>query len=136
VREPYLYWPPDELVFPNGECAMRSLLLTAAFLLSNTALAATVTINKPTQGETVANPIELSVSVSQDFVVGKDGVIQMWVDGMPSMTLTGTTGRLQLAPGNHQLQARLVQPDGHALRVPSDSAQITVTVPTVDPHAP
>ncbi len=115
---------------------MRPVLLTAAFLLSNNALAATVTINKPTQGDTVTNPIDLTVSVSQDFVVGKDGVVQIWIDGAPSMTLKGTTGILQLTPGNHQLQARLVQPDGHALRVPSDSAQITVTVPTVDPHAP
>ena len=115
---------------------MRHFLAGMAFLLSSSALAATVTINKPTQGDTVANPIDLAVSVSQDFVVGKDGVVQIWIDGAPAVTLQGTTGVLQLRPGNHQLQARLVHLDGHALRVPSDSAQVTVTVPTVDPHAP
>jgi len=112
------------------------LFLVAAFLLSSTAFAATVTINKPTQGDTVSNPIDVAVSVSEDFVVGKDGVVQLWVDGAPSMTLKGTSGILQLTPGNHQLQARLIKLDGHSLRVPSDSAQVTVTVPTVDPHAP
>ena len=115
---------------------MKPFFLAAATLFSSTALGATVTINKPTQGETVTNPIDLAVSVSQDFIVGKDGVVQIWVDGAPSVTLKGTSGILQLTPGNHQLQARLVHLDGHSLRVPSDSAQVTVTVPTVDPHAP
>jgi hypothetical protein len=115
---------------------MRHFIIGLVFLISSTAVAATVTINKPTQGDTVTNPVDVAVSVSQDFVVGKDGVIQIWVDGVPSMTLKGTTGILQLQPGNHQLQARLVQPDGHALRVASDSAQVTITVPTIDPHAP
>jgi hypothetical protein len=115
---------------------MRHFLAGVAFLMSSTALAATVTINKPTQGETVSNPVNLAVSVSEDFIVGKDGVIQIWVDGAPAMTLTGTTGILQLKPGNHQLQARLMHLDGRSLRVPSDSAQVTVTVPTVDPSAP
>jgi hypothetical protein len=115
---------------------MRHVLAGLAFLLSSSALAATVTINKPTQGDTVNNPIDLAVSVSEDFVVGKDGVIQLWVDGAMLTTLTGTTGVLQLKPGNHQLQARLVHLDGHSLRVASDSAQVTVTVPTVDPNAP
>jgi hypothetical protein len=116
-----------------------SLLGAGLFLfsaLSATALAATVTINKPTQGDTVSNPIDVSVAVSQDFVVGKDGVVQVWVDGAPAMTLQGTTGILQLKPGNHQLQARLIHLDGHSLRVPSDSAQVNVTVPAVDPSSP
>ena len=115
---------------------MRHFLAGLIFLFSSAAVAATVTINKPTQGETVANPVDLAVSVSQDFIVGKDGVIQIWIDGAPAMTLQGTTGILQLKPGNHQLQARLVHLDGHSLRVPSDSAQVTVTVPAVDPQAP
>ena len=115
---------------------MKAILLAASLILPNVALAATVTINTPSQGETVVSPVDVAVSVSTDFIVGKDGVVQMWVDGSPVTTLKGTTGVLQLAPGNHLLQARLVHSDGHALRVPSDSAQVTVTVPTIDPHSP
>ncbi len=115
---------------------MKTLLAAASLLLSSAAFAATVTINKPTQGDTVTNPVDVVVAVSTDFVVGKDGVVQVWVDGQALMILKGTSGTLQLAPGNHQIQARLVQLDGHALRVPTDSTQVTVTVPTVDPHAP
>ena len=114
----------------------RNLCIAAALLIPGTALAATVSISKPTQGDTVVSPVAVEVSTSQDFAVGKDGAVELWVDGARIETLKGTTGTVQLAPGNHQLQARLVGNDGHPLRVPANSAQVTVTVPTIDPRAP
>ena len=116
---------------------MRGLAVAAAVLGSaNLAMAATVTIEKPGQGQTLASPIDVTVSVSTDFALGTDGTVELWVDGARFAALKGLSGRLSLTPGNHQLQARLIGPDGRALRVPTVSSQVQVTVPTVDPASP
>jgi hypothetical protein len=75
----------------------------------------------------------VSVTLSLDFHPGKDGWVELWVDGAYAKTLEGTKGLLELAPGNHQLQARLVTLDHQPLRIAAHSTKITITVPSVSP---
>jgi hypothetical protein len=120
---------------------MRSLLsaaLSAAVLsISGVAFGATVTLDRPTQGETASSgTLTVSVSLSQDFQAGRDGWVEIWVDGVRAITLKGTRGQVNLKPGDHLIQARLVNLQHAGLRVRTYSDQVTVTVPTVDPHRP
>jgi hypothetical protein len=104
-------------------------------VLSGVALAASVTIDHPTQGETArSGTIAISVTLSPDFEPGREGWVEIWVDGNLTQTLKGTSGTATLSPGNHQIQARLVRLDHQPLRVPTQSEVVTVTVPIVDPQ--
>ena len=106
----------------------------ATILFASVALSATVSIDRPTQSETTSsNFVAVSVSVSDDFVVGQDGWVQLWVDGNWASNLQGTTGTLNLSPGNHNIQARLVTMYFQPLRVPAVSDRVLVTVPSADP---
>jgi hypothetical protein len=116
---------------------MRLAICLAALGFAEVALGATVTLDHPTQGSTATSQaVAVSVSLSQDFQAGRDGWVEIWVDGARAKTLAGTADTLALAPGNHQIQARLVALNHEPLRVPANSEQVTVTVPTVDPHGP
>jgi hypothetical protein len=106
----------------------------AALCCSGIAFGATVTIEKPTQAQTTrSGVVEVSVSLSDDFQAGTDGWVDLWVDGAYVMTLKGTKGTLNLAPGNHQIQARLVTLDHQPLRISANSDRVLVTVPSVSP---
>jgi hypothetical protein len=105
--------------------------------LSGVALGASVTLDRPTQGVTADDQhVVVAVSLSQDFQAGRDGWVEIWVDGSRFKTLTGTAETLTLSPGDHEIQARLVTLNREPLRVPANSEQVTVTLPTVDPHGP
>jgi len=113
---------------------MRSLTLLAALGLSGLALGATVSIDQPTQGRTThSGRVNVSVSLSPEFQPGRDGWVELWVDGAYAVTLEGTKGLLELSPGNHQIQARLVTLDHQPLRIAANSTRITITVPSVSP---
>jgi hypothetical protein len=113
---------------------VRSLTLVAALGLSGTALGATVTIDQPTQGQTTrSGRVEVSVSLSPEFQPGRDGFVELWVDGAYLVTLDGTKGTLNLVPGNHQIQARLVTLDHQPLRIAANSTRVKITVPSVSP---
>jgi len=112
---------------------IRILALLAGIGLSTVALGATVTIETPTQAETTESGlVDVTVSLSDDFQVGQDGWVELWVDGAWAMTLKGTTGTLTLSPGNHQIQARLVTLYHQPLRIPASSDRVLVTVPSVN----
>ena|SRR5450432_3911885 len=109
-------------------------LLSAVLGLSGVALGATVSIEKPTQSQTtLSGYVDVSVSLSDDFQAGRDGLVDLWVDGAYVLTLKGTKGQLNLSPGNHQIQARLVTMDHQPLRVPASSDRILITVPSANP---
>jgi hypothetical protein len=116
---------------------MRTLSALAAVSLasmSSAALAATVMLDKPRQGQT-ARSATMTVAVTlSEFQAGKDGWVQIWLDGKLLQTLKGTSGKLTLPPGAHLVQARLVDLDQQPLRVPTSSDTITVTVEAVDPQ--
>jgi hypothetical protein len=98
------------------------------------ALGATVTIERPTQAETTSSgTVTVSVTLSDDFIAGQDGWVEIWVDGALVKTLKGTKGTVSLSPGNHNIQARLVNMQHRPLRVPAVSDRILVTVPSADP---
>jgi hypothetical protein len=98
------------------------------------ALGATVHIDQPTQGQTTHSGfINVTVSLSPEFQPGRDGWVDLWVDGAYAKTLEGTKGTLDLLPGNHQIQARLVTLDHQPLRIAANSTKITITVPSVSP---
>lgn len=111
--------------------------LSMVLAMSGTALAANVTLTQPAQGETLKiGDVPIVVSTSDDFAIGKDGLVEIWVDGHPVMTLRGKSGSLRLGPGNHRIQAKLVGLNGEELRVPARSEQVTVTVADTDPLNP
>jgi hypothetical protein len=113
---------------------LRTVALLAALGLPSVALAATVHIDQPTQGQTMrSGRVEVTVSLSPEFQPGRDGYVDLWVDGAYLMTLEGTKGMLNLHPGNHQIQARLVGLDHQPLRIAANSTRITITVPYVSP---
>lgn len=113
---------------------MRLSLVAASLLSSSLALGATVSLNQPAEGETMrGGTVTVIVSTSSDFKPGHDGWIELWVDGARAATLRGKSGQVVLQPGNHQLQARLVNLNHQPLRITANSDQITVTVPTQDP---
>jgi hypothetical protein len=102
--------------------------------VAQVAAAATVTIDSPTQGEEVASgPCVVKVSLSEDFVLGQDGWVEIWVDGNWAAWFKETTGIVPLSPGSHQIQARLVNVYHQPLRVPAVSDRVQVIVPSVDP---
>jgi hypothetical protein len=112
---------------------MARALALVVLGFAGVAFGATVTVDKPTQGQTNSGAtVAISVSLSQDFQTGRDGWVQIWVDGSLATTLSATSGSVRLSPGDHQIQARLVDLDHHPLRVPANSERITVTVPAVD----
>jgi hypothetical protein len=118
---------------PFVRSSARILLTIVGIGFASVALGATVTLDKPVQGETASSgTITVSVSLSQDFQAGRDGWVQIWLDGALAMTLSGTSGKTTLAPGNHQIQARLVRLDHQPLRIPANSEQITMTIPAID----
>jgi hypothetical protein len=113
---------------------MTTLAIVAGLCCSGVALGATVTIEKPTQAQTTRSGlVDVSVSLSDDFQAGQDGWVDLWVDGAYVMTLKGTKGTLNLSPGNHQIQARLVTLDHQPLRIAANSDRVLVTVPSVSP---
>jgi len=117
---------------------MRVLIAIAALGLSGVALGATVTIDRPNEGDTTSSSgiVSIAVSVSDDFIPGQDGFVEIWVDGNFAIWLKGpdgTTGTVTLSPGNHTLQARLVTMYHQPLRVPAVSDRVLVTVPSMDP---
>jgi hypothetical protein len=113
---------------------VRGFLAIAVLGVSGAASAATVTIDRPTQSETTSsNNVMVSVSVSDDFVIGQDGWVELWVDGNFATWLKENTGVVTLQPGNHTIQARLVTIYHQPLRVPAVSDRVLVTVPSVDP---
>jgi len=113
------------------------LTVASAIIVSNFALGANVALTQPAQGETVkVGDVAVVVSTSDDFAIGKDGLVQIWVDGRPAMTLRGKSGSVRLGPGNHLIQAKLVGMNGEDLRVPARSEQVTVTVAEIDPLNP
>ena len=117
--------------------AVRGALLVGLLGAAGVALGATVTIDRPSQGSTAAGgTVTVAVSVSSGFQIGQDGWVQIWVDGRPTKVLAGTNGTVTMPPGDHEIQARLVNLKHQALRVPANSEQITVTVPIPDPHGP
>ncbi len=113
---------------------MRALIATAVLGLAQVALGATVTIDRPTQAQTSSSgAVTVSVSLSDDFTAGQNGWVEIWVDGAFVATLKGTKGVVNLSPGNHQIQARLVNLQHQPLRVPAVSDRVLLTVPSVDP---
>jgi hypothetical protein len=121
----------------DPEVPMRFLAFIGVCCLSGWASAANVILMQPTQGQTIPGEnVSVVASVTEDFVVGKDGFIEIWVDGSRALTLTGKSGTLKLSPGNHQLQAHLVGPNQGALPIATNSEQVTVTVAQPDPRSP
>lgn len=113
---------------------MRTLTIVALLCVSEMALGATVTIEKPTQSQTTRSGfVDVSVSLSDDFQAGQDGWVDLWVDGAYVVTLKGTKGTLNLSPGNHQIQARLVTLDHQPLRIAANSDRVLITVPSANP---
>jgi len=116
---------------------MRLALLVGLWCWSALASAANVILTQPTQGQTVPDEnVMVTVSVTEDFAIGKDGVVEIWVDGYRATTLTGKTGTVKLQPGSHQLQAHLVGPNHEALKIPANSEQVAIVVPQPDPRNP
>jgi hypothetical protein len=112
----------------------RTLTLAALFGFSGVALGATVSIDQPTQGQTThSGRVNVSVTLSPEFQPGRDGWVEIWVDGAHFMTLETNKGTLNLLPGNHQIQARLVTLDHQPLRIAANSTRVTITVPSVNP---
>jgi hypothetical protein len=111
-----------------------TIALLAVVGVSSLALGATVSIDKPTQGQTTRSGlVNVVVSLSPEFQPGRDGWVDLWVDGAYVKTLEGTKGTLDLSPGNHQIQARLVTLDHQPLRIAANSTRVTVTVPSMSP---
>ncbi len=113
---------------------VRTFALVASLGLSGMALGATVHIDQPTQGQTTrSGRVNVSVSLSPEFQPGRDGWVEIWVDGAYLKTLEDTKGLIELLPGNHQIQARLVTLDHQPLRIAAHSTRITINVPSVSP---
>jgi hypothetical protein len=119
---------------------MRALLAVAVLGFSSMALGTNVTIDRPRQGQKVSSSgiVEVAVSVSYDFVPGKDGWVEIWVDAnfVTWFREGATSGTVTLAPGSgsHNVQARLVDLYHQPLRVPAVSNIVKVIVPTPDPN--
>jgi hypothetical protein len=113
---------------------VRALLAITMLGVAGIASAATVTIDRPTQSETTSGTnVMVSVTVSDDFVIGQDGWVELWVDGNFATWLKESTGVVTLSPGNHTIQARLVTVYHQPLRIPAVSDRVLVTVPSADP---
>src|SRR5450755_3160567 len=113
--------PPSETCAPGGN-RVRIPAFIAVCFLSGWASAATVHLTQPIQGQTVTDGNVIVVArVTDDFIIGKSGFIELWVDGHRSMALPAKNATLKLSPGSHQLQARLVGVDQKALAIPTDS---------------
>jgi hypothetical protein len=112
-------------------------LSLGALAVSSYSLAANVALTQPAQGETLkVGDVIVVVSTSDDFAIGRDGLVEIWVDGYKATTISGKSTSIKLGPGNHRIQAKLVGMDGKDLRVPARSEQITVTVAEIDPLNP
>src|SRR5450432_2545615 len=69
---------------------MRLLAFIGVCWLSGWASAANVLLTKPAQGQTILDDsVVVVASVTEDFVVGKDGYVEIWVDGSRALALTG-----------------------------------------------
>jgi hypothetical protein len=90
--------------------------------------AQSIFIESPAEGDTITSPqVTLQISVSRDFVPGRDGKILIRVDGVRVRETESLRVTLTLAPGTHQIEAVLVDPQGRPIST-SLPAQVKVTI--------
>lgn len=112
---------------------MRRLVLLLSLFTPAVALAATLSIESPSQGDTLAGPsVTMRLRLSDDVALGKTARVQVSLDGHQLGLFSTDQPTVRVPTGTHELRATLVGVDGNPLRITAADA-VTVTLPASAP---